>query len=473
MRSTIGDVMAFTRQDVWALSAKKTWPDALEWYAKGVRVMQGKALEDPTSWAYQSAIHGLANTPPPPGAPWNECQHGSWYFTPWHRMYLYHFEAIVRDAVIAEGGPQDWSLPYWNYERSTDALKIPPAFTEKTLPDGSDNPLRLANRRPDVNAGKPMLPQFASSTETMSDTYFTTPVDGTAGGFGGPETKFHHGFDGLAGDLEYQPHNIIHGWVGGLMNNPDTAALDPIFWLHHANIDRLWETWRITVDANPTSKEWLNKKFKLRDKSGAAVEMAVSDVLKTTQLHYAYDKLPAVPAVAAIASQPKGTPMPSRKQVKTIAQRPDPLELGRDGASTDLKLGGLPPAAASAVAGEPPRFHLRLADITGVANPDIIYGVYINPPANASEAALEKHRVGIVSFFGIEHTTKAGSKDPKPLSYSFDVTDVVSPLVAGGALPQLRVSLLPMGGTEKAAGAGAVAAPPINIGTVAFNVADG
>lgn len=469
-------MVAFTRQDAWALSAQETWPDALLWYAKGVRVMQGKPLDDPTSWGYQAAIHGLVNTPPPPGAPWNECQHGSWYFTAWHRMYLYHFEAIVRAAVIDQGGPQDWSLPYWNYERNDEALQIPPAFTQETLPDGSDNPLWVANpnRRADVNAGNPMLPQFASSTATMSDTYFITPVDGTPGGFGGPETGFHHGFDGLAGDLEYQPHNVIHVWVGGLMSNPDTAAQDPIFWLHHANIDRLWETWRLTVDANPTSRSWLTKTFELRDKSGAVVEMAVGDVVTTTQLHYTYDQLPTVPAVAAIAGLPKErSPMPSRKKVQTIAQQAEPLELGRAGASTDLKVGALPPTPAGAVAGEPRRFHLRLADITGVANPAIIYGVYVNPPANADEATLEKHRVGIVSFFGIEHTTKAGSKDPKPLSYAFDVTDVVSPLVVDGALQQLRVSLLPMGGTEQAPGAAAVAAPPINIGTVAFNVADG
>jgi tyrosinase len=92
----MGDTMAFTRRDGWALSAATTWPDDLVWYAEGVQAMQKKPLSDSTSWRYQSAVHGLANTPPPPGAPWNECQHASWYFAPWHRMYLHHFEEIVR-----------------------------------------------------------------------------------------------------------------------------------------------------------------------------------------------------------------------------------------------------------------------------------------------------------------------------------------------------------------------------------------
>src|SRR6185503_3392272 len=127
-----GDVMTFIRRDAWSITMKaadRTWPAELLWYARGVRALQAKPISDPTSWRYQSAIHGLANTPPPPGAPWNECQHATWYFTAWHRMYLAQFEQIVRAAIVALHGPNDWALPYWNYERSAQTLAIPPAFT--------------------------------------------------------------------------------------------------------------------------------------------------------------------------------------------------------------------------------------------------------------------------------------------------------------------------------------------------------
>ena len=458
-------MMAVIRRDVWVLSAQKAWPDELLWYAKGIRAMQSRPLSDPTSWEYQSAVHGLANAPTPPAAPWNECQHASWYFGPWHRMYLYQFEEILRAAIVGLGGPADWALPYWNYERSAQARKIPPAFNAAKLPDQSQNPLRVPGRRPAVADGEEMPADFASSTAAMSDSQFITQPDGRPGGFGGPKTAFHHGFDGTKGDLERRPHDIIHGWVAGLMNNPDTAALDPIFWLHHANIDRLWETWRITTDANPTQNAWLSKKFKLRDKSGAVVQMVVGDVVDTKQLDYTYD---SVKAVGAIPKEP--VPMPSRSKPKTIAQHTEPLALGREGVSADLNVGKLPPVRA-AVAGQGPRFYLRLADITGEANPDIIYGVYVNLPDDANEETRKRHRVGLVSFFGIEHTTKEGSKEPKPLSYSFDVTDVVAPLTADDALNRLRVSLLPVEGTEEPTGHAAVAAPPITVGTVAFSVA--
>src|ERR1017187_7513804 len=72
---------------------------------------------------------------------WDQCQHGSWYFPPWHRGYLLAREAQIRAAVIALKGPADWALPYWNYFGPADEFNIPPAFTRVNLPDGSPNPL--------------------------------------------------------------------------------------------------------------------------------------------------------------------------------------------------------------------------------------------------------------------------------------------------------------------------------------------
>ena len=41
-------------------------------------------------------------------------------------------------------------------------------------------------------------------------------------------------------------HGAVHVWVGGTMGRIDWAAYDPIFWAHHANIDRLWARWQLT-----------------------------------------------------------------------------------------------------------------------------------------------------------------------------------------------------------------------------------
>ena len=39
-------------------------------------------------------------------------------------------------------------------------------------------------------------------------------------------------------------HGGVHVWVGGTMSFIATAPADPIFWMHHANIDRLWWQWQ-------------------------------------------------------------------------------------------------------------------------------------------------------------------------------------------------------------------------------------
>jgi len=135
------------RQNVYELK-----DDTLSWYSKAVEAMKAKDINDPTSWWYQGAVHGYNGNSPywqnatgyPPSNQtvssgfWRRCQHGSWYFLPWHRIYLYFFELIVAKVVQELGGPQDWALPYWNYcdfynESATDqdrqkALLLPPEF---------------------------------------------------------------------------------------------------------------------------------------------------------------------------------------------------------------------------------------------------------------------------------------------------------------------------------------------------------
>jgi len=43
-------------------------------------------------------------------------------------------------------------------------------------------------------------------------------------------------------------HNGVHDWfdhsVDSTMNTIAIASADPIFWMHHANIDRIWARWQ-------------------------------------------------------------------------------------------------------------------------------------------------------------------------------------------------------------------------------------
>lgn len=91
------------RRSIWSLEPTTAFSSSVMLdYAKAVAVMQRRQPNDPTSWTYQAAIHGT-KAPVPPGADWNQCQHGTWFFLPWHRMYIWFFEKIVREAIQEAG----------------------------------------------------------------------------------------------------------------------------------------------------------------------------------------------------------------------------------------------------------------------------------------------------------------------------------------------------------------------------------
>ena len=81
-----------------------------------------------------------------------------------------------------------------------------------------------------------------------------------------------------------------------------TSARDPIFWLHHCNIDRMWNKWLNFADGrmNPADPGWLNVPYSYADENGQTVTVKVSDIVGSAALGYVYDNVPnpAPPAMA-------------------------------------------------------------------------------------------------------------------------------------------------------------------------------
>ncbi|KAJ2988179.1 hypothetical protein HDV02_005698 [Globomyces sp. JEL0801] len=51
-------------------------------------------------------------------------------------------------------------------------------------------------------------------------------------------------YDEFRRNLEGMPHNSVHNAIGGEMRGTSTSVNDPVFFLHHRNVDRLWYVWQ-------------------------------------------------------------------------------------------------------------------------------------------------------------------------------------------------------------------------------------
>jgi len=493
----------YTRANAWNNGGTFANTDLL-WYAKAVGTMQGRKLDDPSSWWFFAAIHGeylkingfpgwgfLPAPPPVPTTPqpsksvwdkyWDQCQHQSWYFPPWHRGYLIALEAQVRACVVSLGGPATWALPYWNYFGPGNQFNIPPAFTQKKLPDGSANPLYVTARYGPDGDGNIYVPIPPVNQDCMSnDVYTGSSIKTKLPGFGGPATGFSHG-GRTSGNLESNPHNQVHGFVGGsspagqegLMAIPALAALDPIFYLHHANIDRMWAVWD-EANGNTTDTKWLNgpaaaggRAFVMPMPNGSSWVYTPKEMNSLSQLDYTYDSLPK-PAVvsaadllserltrlgapAAATKVKKGAAVTANENLELVGASQPAIPIGRTGASASVKLDAgvrRKVSASLAQASEtapPDRVYLNLENVRGAHDASVL-SVYINLPKGAKPSDHPELLAGSVGLFGLRQASlRDGEHAGEGLDFVLDITKIVDALHLNHTLDSdsLQVSIVP------------------------------
>jgi tyrosinase len=445
--------MAYSRRDVWAPPAGDT---TLADYASAVALMQGRADSDPTSWSFQAAMHG--NQAKPTTWPWNQCKHFSWWFLPWHRMYIWYFEQIVRAAVVQQGGSADWALPYWNYGLGGQQATLPLAFRDPQVND-APNALYVADRAVGMNDGTGSIPtQIGDPIQAMQCDSFVGSYDLPPAEFGGSPADPSLQFAGPMGVVENTPHNQVHNLVGGLMSDPDTAAQDPIFWLHHANIDRIWNQWAAgsVPHQNPSDQNWLSQTFKFYDAQGNEASLTCADVLDiASQLDYEYVGPPLV-------ESPIGPPKLAAASVGSSGggrgRRPAELVGASD---TSVRLTGVPvttsfvinaraahDALSAAGVQEPSRVYLTVQEIEGDSDPGTVYGIYVNLPDDAAPEVAAAHYAGAVSFFGIRRArAPRGDEPPHSVTVSHDITQLTKDLQAQGEWDgeHVTITFRPMG----------------------------
>ncbi|HEX4306199.1 MAG TPA: tyrosinase family protein [Solirubrobacterales bacterium] len=460
--------------------------------------------EDPTSWWYQAAVHGThaAN----PLKEWNQCTHFTWYFVSWHRAFLYYFEEIVRAAIGEIHGAEaaeGWALPYWNYCRGGDFSKLPDAFREAHRKDGSPNPLFIPQRDPVMNAGGTMLDEAVESDWALGRPHFIGRAE-----FGGKKEKIaQFGNSTSSGVLEGTPHGSVHNGVGGengWMKDIKAAAKDPIFWLHHCNIDRIWSQWVSLGEGreNPNDPIWLEQVFEFNDAAGKVATKSSIELVDTKALDYEYDSVDGIPKAGA----PKtGAPKAGATEAETAVAVPAsagqsgegegssaPIQSKIVGASeTKLTLSGEPAAIpveidarareevreASTVT-DPRRLYLNIENIEGEANPGISYGIYVNLPKGADAKTKREHHVGNVSLFGIEHAAAPLKDEPAhSVAASVEIGALLRALGGGEQFDEegINVTFLPLRpvppkGREEEFSRPEEEAPPVRIGRVSLAV---
>lgn len=489
------------RPDVWKL---QDWDDVLLWYARAITEMKTRPLDDPSSWRFQAGIHDYRRAGDPyavatdqiPSASiqqrfWSQCQHSSWYFLPWHRMYLGYFERIVASTVESLGGPADWSLPYWNYSdaNNPDARRIPPAFRAAQLPDGSANALHVAQRAQGVNSGDVIATVAdVDIVDCLDETAFLGSSMGGNTGFGGPETGFNHG-SGPVGKLEATPHGDIHVAVGGFspagfMSRFNTAGLDPLFWLHHANIDRLWNVWlkRRAGNSNPSKNTWLQAPgFEFHDETGAQVTLNCIDVRdsETSLFSYRYedesDPLPPAPPATpgSLDAEEEELIMGQRPAEMVGATEAETLLTGGRVTATVQMQAPSGPAAEEDESIQPERIFINIENVKGIE--PVPHLVYVNLPEGAAVSEYPHLLAGTLPMFGLP---EASGEDPahpgSGLNYALDITRLVERLGDDWSPDELRITLVPkdIQGTNVGVIAGAdeeeEALPPIQIGRISI-----
>jgi tyrosinase len=211
------------------------------------------------------ALHGAVMEVRAPGSP-DLINFGHWNigFGPWHRQYLRQFEKALQAEVPGV------TIPYWDWTDHVDAINelFTPTFLSSLIAGSPPRPITdglLRNLVPEGERSE-WWPAGAQGfpVNPLLEEGRGTALTGGNPGIGWPPSRFQierlerfavdrpdsHPFwffwlvleagnQGVALRTHNAGHNIIGGHMGG-----GFSPNDPIFWLHHANVDRIWANWQ-------------------------------------------------------------------------------------------------------------------------------------------------------------------------------------------------------------------------------------
>lgn len=245
----------------WAMFRRSAdYPRLVE----AVRRMKANRDErDPASWSFWPLVH------------MHHCPHGKPYFLAWHRGYLHLFETKLREI----SGSQTLRVPYWDYFSDP---RLPAEFTSG---NSATNPLfepRIGGEVGQALGFAAFAPELTGFQRTAGADCFEAQVEAF--------------------------HNKVHNLVGGRMASMISPS-DMIFWVHHANVDRLWSAWAAAGEGRtvPAAGDpyWAGR-FDYADGVGLDRSVAIDG----TGLGYRYPDLKLPVREGEPAPRPTPTPKP-------------------------------------------------------------------------------------------------------------------------------------------------------------------
>jgi tyrosinase len=421
----------------------------LKKYAQAVKLMMALPPSDPRSWTFQwythavptntnkaaalTQIFGSGSSPQKSLATlmWDTCQAhfnpaDEPYFLPWHRMYVCYFEEIIR-AVLHD---PKFSLPYWNYSVRA-GYPLPKEFRMQGDPLWGS--LFRPDRNPTSNAGQPIFAAGGSASDLS-----------TAPAMAQNSYLPSGAVSGFNQTLDFGLHGNVHVFVGNNvgMGQIPWAANDPVFWMHHCNIDRIWMSWNNAGHANPTTAAWLNKVFVFAGPDGKGVKAIVKDYTNTKKCDYKYDQL--IGSALHVAAAEVATAAAAAPAVTVARTQGGPVALGAGPVRVNLQAAASPAAGAASAASplsaklsalpENRRLYLVINNFKADTQPETLFRVYLDLPGDAPSDPVNSHYVGSFNFFAaVPHGDDHDHAD-MARSISFDITDVAADLDARGLL---------------------------------------
>lgn len=177
-------------------------------------------------------------------------------FLPWHRYMLIRLEDQIRLALE----DNSFRIPYWDWSADADLIdpRLSPLWDMSAAGQfeqdtwrvrliqnpGQGDQLTIVDRPLIRNLGNqgqlPNLLQVRNIINTQI-VYDNPPFNSDSAGF----RNYAEGWEGVS-----RMHNNVHVWVGGDMLR-STSPNDPVFFLHHCNVDRVWAAWQERHPSSP------------------------------------------------------------------------------------------------------------------------------------------------------------------------------------------------------------------------------